>query len=215
MLYDSFSNRIFIDSLFYEGLTGEQFIDFFADIQTNYLARGVFPLADYGDGMEPLREAYVLNVCTYPFLKVKDGLTGYAFNSTPELRYKIGTYSYITGFELITDSDGNLFSTPYNDKPEFLVYTHSALDPCRFVMSPEGDSRIIYEVSSANVSRPSTPVSVTLVNPYYAGTFISRNGMAISLNLNDNLIADLYLVYVCTVVESPSQGGFPSFTFIY
>lgn len=214
LYYDVNYQRVGVTSTTYPELSGLVNIDLYEDLRNLFLAREIFPLDDYRNPSE-LVPSYGLFFVVNPLLKVLSGLNDANFYSTPETRYKVGTYSYIKGYEVVEIPDEPPVVYPYCDKPDYLVYERTAMDSGYLVIDPTVASSQALKVDVTGGGAGYVPCNPIIVNPYYAGSFVRRYCGGISLNLSPSVIADLVISYQYSVVSFYLDPTYPDYLYTY
>lgn len=152
-------------------------------------------LADIVDAdITPFGSSPSISTRVRSFLKITDLGPSYPFTSTPEVRYKIGTYVPFPGYEVIITPEGKQVY-PYQDTPQFLIYERQALPEFRAFIPLGGADEIDYSVTMG-----ATPTINLDVNLHDATIdFFSFQGLqtliGFDINLNDGIVADLEVYY--------------------
>lgn len=214
LFYDVNYQRTGVSTTTYPDITGTTRIDLYEDLRQIFLAREIFPLDDYRNPSATYSN-YGLYYVVSPMLKVTSGLETAPFVSYPEPRYRVGSYSYIKGYEVIEPPDEPPIYRPYNSEPVYLHYQHSALAAGYLIVDPANpfSSALKVDLTGGGVgSIPSLPV---IVNPYYSGAFVSEYCGGITINLSPGLTADLFVSYQYSVVDLPLDPAYGYYLYVY
>jgi len=152
-------------------------------------------IADYNDAdISVFGVDVALVVRLRAFLKIKNFGSAYPFTSTPEVRYKIGTYVPFPGYEVIITEFGTEVY-PYQDTPQFLLYERQSLPEFRAFIPLAVIDALDYSVTMAASS------TIDLNANIHDATqdFFSFQGLptliGFDINLNDGITADLEVYY--------------------
>lgn len=214
LFYNVDYQNVGISSLSYPSLEGELEINLFDDFRNAFITNGIYPLSEYRNTSSIITE-HGLYVTVNPLLKITEGLDKVPFGTTPEARYKIGSYSYIKGYEIITNEDGSIQSFPYESEPSFINYERNALKSGYFIATPGLQAFEALQVNLDGGEPGVEPCIPIVVSPYYSGSFALSYCAGISLNLNDGLIADLVVTYQYSVVPFYLDSVYPDYLYVY
>jgi len=199
-----------VGKLYYPSLSGEVEIQMAEDIYNDLIeASSQLPDPITAPAGSALTSRLV------PMIKVTSGLESLGFISTPEARFKIGTYSAIPGYTVSVNSEGLISTTPVAGVPFYIVYPSQVLQS--FVCGS------FHPIVDGAVN-PFNPFDYEIVFGDYAGIFRSdeyvydirgystsanssnqaANGLYV--NLTPGIVADL-VVYYYYVIGSNFFGG--------
>jgi len=214
LYYDVNYQNVAIGNLVYPSLSGELEINLYEDFRTFFNGNGIFPLDDYRNP-----SVVATNYCLYcsvnPILKIQSGLETVPFGSTPEARYKVGSYAYIKGYEVIVNEDETFVAFPYESEPTFINYERNALQPGYFIVDPDVPYQQALNVDLTGGTSGNTPSIPRIVSPYYSGSFALSYCGGISLNLNENLIADMIISFQYSTITAVNDPVYPDYFYIY
>jgi len=164
---------------------------------------------DINDADLPASSFYRTRVARFrTFLKVLDFGALYPFTSTPEVRYKLGTYVPIEGYEIIVDDSG-VQTFGYQGTPGFLIYERQVLPEYQVHVIPTAPGDENYLVTMAE----SSPVNynVALKEPRVdSQSFRSLpQAVGIDINLSDGVIVNLELYYTFVTIFTSSSETRP------
>lgn len=210
LYYDVNYQNVGVSNLSYSSLSGELELNLYQDLKSAFNGNGIFPLDDYRNP-SALASGYSLYFTVNPLLKIQSGLSSVPFGSTPEARYKIGSYSYIKGYEIVILEDETFQAFPYESEPVFINYERNALKPGYLIVSPGVDYQQAMQIDLTGGSSGTTPCIPRIASPYYSGSFALSYCGGISLNLNEGIIADMVISYqysVITAENDPTYGDY-------
>lgn len=211
-LYDVNFQNLGFGQISYPELSGETEINFYEDFRNAFNNNGIFPLTDFRDPTA-LLTGYGLFVCLQCFVKVTSSLQDFAFGSTPEARFKIGSFNYIKGYEVVVNPDNTISTFPYYGETQFLNYEREALPSAYFVSTPNDSFESAYPIDVTQTSPAATPAIVRQINPYFFGIFTQTFASGISLNLNNGITADMLFLYSYTTIQPVGDPDFPDIYF--
>ena len=214
LYYDVNYQNVGVSSTLYVSLEGEFEINLYEDIRAAFNAAAIFPLNDYRNP-SALETNYAIYVTVNPLLKIQSGLNNVPFGSTPEARYKIGSYAYIKGWEIIPLEDDTFQSIPYESEPTFLNYERSALKAGYFIFDPDVPFQEALRVETDSASSGATPVIPRIASPYYSGSFALSYCAGISLNLNPGILADVVISYQYAIISAVNDPVYPDYYDVY
>jgi len=142
------------------------------------------------------------------FMKVTDFGGAKPFTSTPEVRYKLGTYVPVGGYEIIVTEEG-IQTFPYQEEPGYLIYERQALPEYMVHVIPTAPGDDNYAVTMAD----SLPVNynVSLKDPRIDSQSFRSLPQAVGLdiNLNDGVTVDLEMYYTFVTIFTSSSETRP------
>jgi len=134
-------------------------------------------------------------VCAWkPWIKITDLGLNYPFTSTPEVRYKIGTYYYVNGYDIVIDGEG-YNALEYQSKPEFLIYERQALGEAWTAVFPNGDGFLDYAIVEADATILNLNAALHVPRQDFYSFQGLPNAQGININLNDGVKANLVVNY--------------------
>lgn len=179
--------------MIYPFLSNEITIDVHQAVGVELAQAGIAP-QQYPPGDNPADDWARVVTC-YPFLRIVEGLDKLPFTSFPELRYRLGNYSFMTGRDVIINEDGTVTTFPYFAHPEFLLYERSQLRPFRFTLLKDFLDDVPDEISYDVDGLPALPAQFFYMTSFYFGSNALENGYGLALNLVQDIVADLAIYY--------------------
>lgn len=135
------------------------------------------------------------------------------FGSTPEERFKLGSYSFISRYVNTTDSEGNVTSTPLFTPPNFIVYPRFSLPAAFCVMNPSQPSYVTYNLGLDVPEVPPIPVSLIQLDTFLTKGIGGTSLPGVKVNLTDGLLADMMIEYSYLQVNQNSPD-YPTYVSI-
>jgi len=142
------------------------------------------------------------------FMKVVNFGGALPFTSTPEVRYKLGTYVPIGGYEIIvTDTGVETFG--YQEEPAYLIYERQALPEYMVHVIPTDPGDDNYLVTMADSS--TINLNVSLKDPRIDSQSFRSLPQAVGLdiNLTDGVVVDLEMYYTFVTIFTSSSETRP------
>lgn len=140
-----------------------------------------------------------------PVLKITSSVESLPFISTPEPRYKFGSYSYGTFQEVSVDSEGGVTTFPFSKEPDYLIYERQQLKQC-FVPIPYPDPiDQDYEVIFTSPTEDITSKAFTSRSSNQVNTDSALQGGTMFLNLMPGITADLAVFYEGRLLVTPNS----------
>lgn len=211
--YDSEYQNTGSGVLPFVNLSGQITIDTYQQIGDDLLASGVAP-QDFPPGGNPAAD-WVRVITCYPFVRITSGLESMPFISAPEPRYKVGSYSYLVGKDVVVNEDGTVTTYPYYSKPEYLIYERNYIKPFRFAQIKQYLSvvpdAVFYDVSDITPN----PAAYFYLTSFYFGSNALDNGYGISLHLAEGLTADLVINYTWGSLQLDISPTVPTIIFAF
>lgn len=196
--FDPVNNR-FYSSSFFASVQGELIFDLWDNLRLDL--ESYQPIVDLG---RTFSTGWVT-----PFIKVISGLPNYSFNAVPDTRYKIGSYSYNSGYTIVLNEDNEPISTAIRGTPFYIVYPTQTLEVSRTAIYNPGATIFDYEV--AFEPNTNTNNNTFILNPRAGSASSPSNFIAssFSLNLNAGIIADIKFFYSFTIttIDNFSHDG--------
>lgn len=126
------------------------------------------------------------------------------FTSTPEVRYKLGTYVPFAGYNLDTSPEGDVL-TPYNCEPEFLIYDQQRTPTAFCLLNPLSATDVDYTIVFGDY--PLIYADCALRDPWISQETYQGLPLHIGANLNftDGVTANIMMFY--TFVTSYISGS--------
>ena len=196
----------------YIDLTGEITIDVYRDIGDELQAANIPPLQN--PNPEPIpADDWARVVTCYPFFRVFEGLADKPFVSSPETRYRIGSWSLMVGNDVSVNSENEVVTFPYFSKPEFIVYERNQLRPFRFVLNKEYLASIPDEISYDPPVPPNVPAQFFYLTSFYFGSNALENGYGVALNIAEGYLCDFMYYYTWGTLQLSSDTAIPKIIF--
>jgi hypothetical protein len=215
MFYDYAFRNSAVDGITFEGLSGELTIDLYENIALQFNSRNLKPIyLDENDLPVERTDGYILSVFAHCFLECFD-YENLPFGSTPEERFKLGSYSIVTGYKNTVDSEGNITSKPYRSPPSFINYPLFTMPPVGIVIAPNVSNFQAYEVKRPSEEDAKTPVDLRFAFNSFVADRGTRIGCGLNLNLTPGVTADLLVFYGYGVQAASQNDGFPTYFYIW
>jgi hypothetical protein len=182
-----------IGRLKFSSLTGQQTIPLFDPLATDITDAGALYLSA-GDGLPTPFQATAFKVA--PTLLVTSDLAPIPFTSHPEPSYKLGSWGYYRSVKVVVESPDYYYTVPYDFDSNWLNYPQQSLDTTTIIVVLPGWSALDYQIDMTIEPDPWTEYS-TILRPSDFATNFGTAGLAmgLSLNLDDNITADLTVHY--------------------
>lgn len=212
MFYNAEQQLNGVGSLLLFDLSGEQELAIADIFLAGYEERGLFPLDIPGEP-DSTYEEYSILLVYHPFLIVKSGYENFPFGSTPETRYKLGSFAPISGYFRTVDSEGNPTYSSVFGRPYFINYPNSFLGRYYCVVRRGSDVRSEYAISFPDPPDPTNPRIINYVSAFGLPQGDSLLAPSLQLNLTDGLEADLCISYFYGIVDDFRDSEFATYVY--
>jgi len=136
----------------------------------------------------------------FPFVKTSSDYDGLGFGSTPEARYKLGSFRYVNGY-IITIVEGGIQTTPICSSSEFIIYPLQALKPSRFTVSYPLPDPTDYEVRFDAFPDGFGTGDVFDGRQIFPGFASSSSAAGFFISPNPSVVFDLSIFYVFDIAN--------------
>lgn len=196
----------------YSTLLGQFYLDVYRDIGDDLYNANHPPLQEPNPSPVPADD-WARVVTVYPFAKITGGIDTAPFISVPETRYKVGSYSYLVGKEVITNEDGTVTTYPFYSEPRYLYYERQVLEPFRFVILKQYLEGIPDEIVYDEPPGAGTPSNFYYLTSFYFGSNAFQNGYGFNMNLYEGFYLDVVFYYTWGTLQLPIDPDRPTIIF--
>lgn len=151
--------------------------------------------ADLDDISADLVANYVFFGIITPIVRVTGGLTTAPFGSTPETRYKVGSFSHYPAVQISRFEDDTRIVTPIPYNSEFIVYELQTLQNARLIFNYPIEDIETYEILFDFNTPDTTSTNIFDPRTIDSGYQADRTGIGGLINPNPGYTVDVKLFY--------------------
>jgi len=190
-------------SLSYPNLSGRTALNYWSDILLDFAAV---------DLTIPF-ERYMIAARINPNIKITSSLESFPFFGTPEPRYKLGTYQYITGFERIILEDSVILNE-ITEAGEYIIYPYQSCPVRWCAISNQADDETPYVITFAPDTQPlNTNIDLFTPPDIFQATSEGTGTCGLILNLPQDVTADVEITYWADIAFMANSD--PNEFFVY